>query len=241
MTSMENWILNETDACSSTNDLARELPPWTAVMAERQTSGRGRFGRVWESGCGGLWLSAVVPAPSREPSSRLMPLAAGYSVVRALTEFGAEGLWLRWPNDVMSTHGKCAGILVDRYHSDRCVIGLGVNIFNTPWDDDFRLKHQATRLADLVETCPSIPTVAHRVLDHLRASVERLGRNEAADLMMDLQPFWKHSCRVAVTRHDEMGEYEVMGVGARGHVLLRTAGTSMAAYAPEEITLLREI
>ncbi|MGA7905207.1 MAG: hypothetical protein WCA06_21465, partial [Terrimicrobiaceae bacterium] len=56
------WRLFLFDTVASTNDLARELPPGSAVRARVQTSGRGRFGRRFVSDPGGLWLSAAMRA-----------------------------------------------------------------------------------------------------------------------------------------------------------------------------------
>ena len=56
------WKLFECATAASTNDLARGLPAWSAVRADTQTGGRGRFGRTFVSDRGGLWISAVLPA-----------------------------------------------------------------------------------------------------------------------------------------------------------------------------------
>ena len=56
------WKLFECGSAASTSDLAHDLPVWSAVRADIQTGGRGRFGRVFVSDPGGLWISAVLPA-----------------------------------------------------------------------------------------------------------------------------------------------------------------------------------
>ena len=117
----------------STNDRARELAeagaePYTVVIAEEQSAGRGREGRRWESPPGsGLWMSVV--APPREVAARpLVPLRAGLAVCRAI-EAAAPGVQagLKWPNDVQIGGLKVAGILCEA-GAGGVVIGIGVNV-----------------------------------------------------------------------------------------------------------------
>ena len=122
----------------STNAELRDLadagaPDGTVVVAEHQTAGRGRAGRVWESPPGrGVLLSALtVPGPEHEHAS-LLSLAAGVAACEA-AEAVADGVEarLKWPNDVMVGDGKAAGILVEgelvggefRF----AIVGIGIN------------------------------------------------------------------------------------------------------------------
>lgn len=99
----------------STSDRLKQLaragaPEWTAVLADRQTSGRGREGRTWQSPAGGLYLSVLL-RPRAEPVS-LLPLAAGVAVAEAVAGFGVA-CQLKWPNDVLASGRKLAGILAE--------------------------------------------------------------------------------------------------------------------------------
>ncbi|MSR37172.1 MAG: biotin--[acetyl-CoA-carboxylase] ligase [Gemmatimonadetes bacterium] len=121
------------DVIGSTNDRARELAeagaePFTVVIAEEQTAGRGREGRRWESPPrSGLWMSVV--APLLEATARpLLPLRAGLAACRAV-ESAAPGVraGLKWPNDVLIGGLKVGGILCEGGPS-AVVIGIGVNV-----------------------------------------------------------------------------------------------------------------
>ncbi len=121
----------------STNRRARELaveggPVPALVLADRQTAGRGRQGRSWQSDDpGGLWLSLV---EARGRSAALLPLVAGLAVLEAAEELlgkpWAGTLTLKWPNDVYADGGKLAGILCEAL-GDRVVVGIGVNVNQT--------------------------------------------------------------------------------------------------------------
>ncbi len=116
--------LEETD---STQRLAKEgdFPPGTVVVANRQSRGRGRLGRVWESPRGGLYFSFTLrDEPGKEVSA--LPLVLGYSLRSAVGSFGIEAK-IKWPNDIYAKGKKLAGILVERTKG-RLVVGIGVNV-----------------------------------------------------------------------------------------------------------------
>ena len=121
------------DRIGSTNDRAMALAesgaePFTAVLAEEQTAGRGREGRRWESPEGsGLWISFVAPAAPPSELARV-PLLAGLAVCRAI-ERAAPGVraWLKWPNDVLVEGRKVSGVLCEASGTS-VVVGVGVNV-----------------------------------------------------------------------------------------------------------------
>jgi BirA family biotin operon repressor/biotin-[acetyl-CoA-carboxylase] ligase len=122
------------ETIGSTSDRLKQLaragaPEWTAVLADRQTGGRGREGRTWQSPAGGLYLSVLL-RPRAEPVS-LLPLAAGVAVAEAVAGFGVA-CQLKWPNDVLASGRKLAGILAEATSGgagvEWVVLGIGVNV-----------------------------------------------------------------------------------------------------------------
>ena len=120
----------------STNDLAREralagASHGAAVRARVQRAGRGQQGHRWASPQGGLYLSVVL-WPEVDPTLLSgISAACGIGVVRALDEAGAEGLRLKWPNDIVRGCAKLGGILVEAGQADGrafAVCGVGINI-----------------------------------------------------------------------------------------------------------------
>jgi len=117
----------------STNDwlLARvqALPDGHWVIADRQTAGRGRRGRVWNDGAGNFMGSVLVHADG--PVQQLSFVAA-LAVVEALGEIISPAfVTLKWPNDVLLNGTKCAGILLERQGS-ALVVGIGINLAHHP-------------------------------------------------------------------------------------------------------------
>jgi BirA family biotin operon repressor/biotin-[acetyl-CoA-carboxylase] ligase len=98
------------------------------MVAERQTAGRGRQGRVWQSPPGNLYASGLVQLRASDPSASSLALVTGLAVIDAL---GISSLSLKWPNDVLAGVAKLAGILLER-QGDRVVIGVGINLAHHP-------------------------------------------------------------------------------------------------------------
>ena len=152
----------------------------TAVVAEAQTTGRGRAGRVWESPPGSAILLSVLLRPT-VPPSRLgaLPLTIGVAVAEALEATVIVRPRLKWPNDVWLGERKVAGILtMTRTGADEAfaVVGIGVNV-NSAVDS---LPPGATSL--LVETGGPVDREAvlsslfDRLNDAYRAFVAAGGR-----------------------------------------------------------------
>ena len=113
------------------------VPEGTCVVAEHQSAGKGRQGRVWESPAGaGLWLSVVIDIAAVAPVHRgLLPLAAGLAIADALSEITGLEVMLKWPNDIvidgLAREGspgprKLGGVLIEA--ADQAIVGCGVNV-----------------------------------------------------------------------------------------------------------------
>lgn len=110
---------------------AQSLPYY--VLAERQTSGRGRRGRSWVSPFGeNLYYSLVVRVEGGMRQLEGMSLAVGLALLQVIRGFGVAEAGLKWPNDVLVGERKLAGILLELSGdpADVChvVIGIGLNV-----------------------------------------------------------------------------------------------------------------
>jgi BirA family biotin operon repressor/biotin-[acetyl-CoA-carboxylase] ligase len=162
----------------STNDFARALadagaPAVTLVLAERQTAGRGRAARAWESPAGvGLWFSLVlrdVPAGAVAP----LPLVVALAVARALDPWVETPVGVKWPNVIFLEGRKMGGILCEASWEGGAVshltVGVGLNLLQGPGDFPVHLRPLATSLR--IETARPVSRfqVASAVIDELRA------------------------------------------------------------------------
>lgn len=140
------FSLLELDTVDSTNEYLKrqggQLPDKTVVLAHRQTAGKGRLGRSWQSERGesvtASWLFC-----SLEPQQlQWLPLAAGMALYQSLEgQLGqqTQRLFLKWPNDLVGRQAdgsfkKLAGILCESRCGERsfAVCGIGVNLHQPP-------------------------------------------------------------------------------------------------------------
>jgi BirA family biotin operon repressor/biotin-[acetyl-CoA-carboxylase] ligase len=92
------------DSVTSTQDVARDLPIGSVVLANHQTAGRGRLEHRWEAPAGTALLVSFALAPNP-----LLSLAAGVAAAEAC----GQGVRLKWPNDLLLGGRKVGGILVE--------------------------------------------------------------------------------------------------------------------------------
>ena len=130
----EVTVLQATD---STNSALARLPAEQChahvMLAEKQTSGRGRRQRTWHSPAGGnIYLSLGWRFPLQAAALSTLPLVTALCLCRALDRAGLQGHGVKWPNDVLVNGAKLAGILVETQAVGSgpvlAVIGIGLNV-----------------------------------------------------------------------------------------------------------------
>ena len=106
----------------------------TLLVAERQTAGRGRLGRPWQSAVGdSLTFSLSLPYAPRDWSG--LSLAVGLAVAESLQPDSGLQIGLKWPNDLWVADRKLGGILIEAATAagrSQVVIGIGINIRPRP-------------------------------------------------------------------------------------------------------------
>jgi BirA family transcriptional regulator, biotin operon repressor / biotin---[acetyl-CoA-carboxylase] ligase len=160
------WV----EECGSTNTLladearasqSLETGPITGaiLIADRQTAGKGRLGRIWESEPGtSLTMSLRFTLPNDTDSKAsqllgLLPLAVGLAAHGSMSDIGGARVELKWPNDLMDaeTGRKLAGILCEAVpcgERTAVIVGIGVNV-NKPGEVDGIFAERAQWLNEL--------------------------------------------------------------------------------------------
>jgi len=171
------------ESVGSTLDVAHELAAagadsGTVVVADAQTSGRGRMGRTWRSEPGaGVWLT-LIERPRDVAALDVLSLRIGLGLATALDEFAALPVRLKWPNDLYVGARKLGGVLVEVRWRDSApewaAIGVGVNI---------RVHEGETGAAGL-ETRVTRAGVLSRMVPAIRAAAARVGSLDRSELDM---------------------------------------------------------
>jgi BirA family biotin operon repressor/biotin-[acetyl-CoA-carboxylase] ligase len=135
------YFLDEVD---STNSYAQRLaadgePEGSVVVADYQSAGRGRQGRVWSSVRGKNVCMSVILRPEIPPREvQIVTLGAGVALARAVRGLYGLDARLKWPNDLMISGKKAAGILTEMSSAGdtvrHVVLGIGINVNSASGD-----------------------------------------------------------------------------------------------------------
>jgi len=209
---------------------AREgAPEGTVVLADRQTAGRGRLDRIWQSppGCN-LYISILLRpliAPAEAPQITLM---SGVAVAEMLSLLCPAGVGLKWPNDVLVRGRKICGILTELRIAGRAVeavvVGIGVNVNMAGADFDPAYRETATSLSQETEQTHSREDLAYLLCERFEQWYETFLREGFAPVREGwLARSEMEGKRVRVHFRDEVQEGVVAGVDHDGALLLTDA------------------
>ena len=226
----------------------------TLLVAERQTAGRGRMGRVWDSshtealeGSASLTFSLGLPLAPADWSG--LSLAVGLAVAEGLDPDGSAGVRLKWPNDLwLADDRKLAGILVetaslplstgaegaagaDLAAARYVVIGIGINI--APQRGAPAPVAGATPRAGLQDVLPAVdaPAALARVLAPLVAAVQQFEAQGFAPFQARFAA--RDVLRGRAVRLSDGTEGQALGVDAQGAFRVQTAAGVQAVISNE--------
>lgn len=148
-------ILEET---SSTNNYAKELAAngaahGTVIIAEKQSSGKGRLGRKFESPSGkGLYMSVIIRPEFSVEFAPMITSAAAVASAEAVEQLCGCNVGVKWVNDLYMNGKKICGILTEASLGlemnmlDFAVIGIGINVRSHDFGDE--LNSRVTTVED---------------------------------------------------------------------------------------------
>jgi BirA family biotin operon repressor/biotin-[acetyl-CoA-carboxylase] ligase len=149
----EIYYFQEIDSTNrKAHDQARKAArEGTVILADFQSEGKGRRGRVWESPPGLNLYASIVLRPHIPPViAPQITLLAGVAIANALARTSGQEMRIKWPNDVLLRGKKVAGILSEmEVEGDRIrfiILGMGVNVNWKPEDIPSNLREIATSL-----------------------------------------------------------------------------------------------
>jgi BirA family biotin operon repressor/biotin-[acetyl-CoA-carboxylase] ligase len=125
----------------TTMDKAKSLakndaPHLSVVIAENQTTGRGRLNRKWISSKGGLWFTLILKPGTPPPLSYIYNFTASLSLSTSLRQLFDVNVSVKWPNDLLLNGKKLVGLLSEMETRGDMVefinIGIGINVNNQP-------------------------------------------------------------------------------------------------------------
>lgn len=243
------------DEATSTNTLllkraATGQKSGSVIAAEWQSGGRGRLGRAWHSGLGNaLTFSLLWRFECGLSGLSGLSLATGVALMRAFQQLGINSAQLKWPNDIMTEHGKVAGILIeaqgDMLGPSVVVFGIGINL-SLPQKILQRIDQPVSDLSRLAESLPSRNHFLATVLGKLDDVLSEFADQGFAALREEWESahFYQNKQAQLLLPDGTVIQGIVRGVNQDGALLVAVSATAGAAteirtYHSGEISIRR--
>ncbi len=232
------------DEITSTNQYAKRIgeegaPEGTLVVADEQTQGKGRSGRVWSTPHGTAIAMTLLIRPKLPPASiSMVTLVMGLAVARACRELYHLPVGIKWPNDVVIHGKKLCGILTElsaeMMSVNYVVIGTGINVNVKEFPEEIQktatsialeLGHETGR-AELIASC----------MEYFEVYYEKFIQAG------DLSPLMEEYNELLLNRDQKVRVLEpgreytgtALGINQNGELLVvREDGSRTAVYAGE--------
>ena len=208
-------------------------PTGLVVVADHQTSGRGRLGRTWVAPPGASLLVSLLLRPTVAPDRRhLLVMAAGLAMAEAVEAETGVVAGLKWPNDLLVGERKLAGILAEAT-ADALVVGIGVNI---EW---LEVPTELTAIATACNLEGGRPTTPATVLQaFLDRYTDRLEDHDASRAAYEAR-LLTLGRRVRVEQAGGVLTGVAIGVDPDGRLRLRTDDATELAIAVGDVVHVR--
>ncbi|MCR4441189.1 MAG: biotin--[acetyl-CoA-carboxylase] ligase [Peptococcaceae bacterium] len=233
---------------SSTNDLAKAMaaqgsPEGTLVVADKQTKGKGRMGRSWESPSGkGLYFSLVLKPKIKPVHAPQLTLVAAVAVCRAIRGLTKLPVTIKWPNDILLEDKKVCGILTEMSSEidqiNYIVLGIGVNVNQGKDDFPENLRDKAISLAAAAGCLFRRVALLLEIVKELR-TVYRLYQREGFAVIVESWIKMNSTLgrEVFVSSHGEQYCGTAEGIDEQGRLLVRKGDGTLETLVAGDISL----
>ena len=235
------------ESLDSTNTKVRELAhqgakEGTVVVAEKQTAGKGRRGRSWESPAGtNIYMSVLLRPQIEVNKAPMLTLVMAYSIEKVLKEKGCESVQIKWPNDLVLSGKKICGILteteLDGMNIGHVVVGVGVNVNEKEFPEE--LADKATSLYLEGNKVEDRKVLIKDILERFSEDYEHFLEEESLAFMKDEYNQMLVNCKREVRVLDPGNEYTAVahGINEVGELLVEKADGSMEAVYAGEVSV----
>jgi len=223
----------------------------TVLIADEQTHGKGRLGRLWLSPAGkNLYMSIILKPhilPIDAPFLTLMAAVACASAIRSLTSIPVS---LKWPNDLMASDKKLGGILTEiKADANRVIyavigIGININLLSEDMPDDIKdiatsikieQKRKAENNSDFSRTLIAVQTL--KELDRWYNIFLNKGKIIIKDEWLKLSSTINRAVKVTVFNAILKGTAQ--GIDDSGMLVLQLSNNCLKKISAGDVTILR--
>ena len=241
-----SYAIRYLPSTTSTQDVAKSLadggaPEGTVVLAEEMSAGRGRLGRKWHAGPGGLWMTAVLRPEVPPARVQLFSLLSSVAVARAIERVCRFRPEVKWPNDVLAGGRKVCGILLEASVEADSVryllLGVGINVNN---EIPAELREVAVSLKEVVGAPVPRLQLLRAFLVELDALYGRLREGDVEGILREWRSYASTlGRRVRAVYRDEVVEGLAVDVEEDGSLVLKLDDGSTYVVRAGDLVHLR--
>lgn len=205
------------------------------VFASKQSKGRGRLGRIWESPQGGAYFSVILRPKHKASDIPQLSLVAGLALAEGVRQLCRIYPSIRWPNDLIFEDKKLAGILVEAKNS-AVVVGVGINV----GAKSAKLPESATSLSKIMKTAPHPHQATGAFWRRFSTWYAIWNAEGFAPIREALRPWISHFGQpIHVTVGKRRFEGTATDLDEQGRLVARLDSGFLRAFDMGEVTLLR--
>ncbi len=233
----------------STNDLAHQaalnnLPTPAVFLAEQQTAGRGRNGKLWASDANlGLWMSVLLRPIQPALLWPRITTAAATLVADTLRSNLNVPVKIKWPNDLWIGTAKVAGIIAETGTSaggPYAVLGIGINVLHSLSDFPPEIRSTATSLKIQTPAATCRNALVSQILEslsHLDDSISDRGFSTVIERARTLSCVLHQSVKLSLNGESLSGR--ALDLTSEGHLVLMTSEGCERILHSGEVTHIR--
>jgi BirA family biotin operon repressor/biotin-[acetyl-CoA-carboxylase] ligase len=237
----DGYNLIKHDKIDSTNEEAKRLIKSNSVhhglviTAEEQSSGHGRYGRVWESPKGNLYTSVILKLEGDLQTISQVSFVAAVAVGQVLAEILPDSeIQYKWPNDILAGQKKICGILLEsvggNYDYGWFVVGIGINVENCP----HKMPFPATYMKRLNESCISAAELLPKIITSLDNQLNMWQNKGFSPIRKAwLAKAYKLKEEIQVNLHGERVEAIFKGINSEGELEISIDGKKLLINSGE--------
>lgn len=220
-------LLKKLGTVDSTNNWIRKnidnLSGYDAVLARKQTAGKGRGDKKWFSPEGGLWLSILID--ENDMNKGILSIICSVAIVNTLLDFNIEPS-IKWPNDILINSRKIGGILIEKVNK-KFITGIGLNL-NIPHSKfPHNLQKRVSSLKEIINDRISIKKTARNIIKQIKKGAEEQEKFYATYLLFN-QDLGKN---VEIIINDRKIKGRVAGINNDGSIKIATSGKIKTYYS----------
>jgi len=233
----------------STMDYAKKLaerdePEGTVVIADYQSHGRGRFGRIWRAEAGENILMSIILRPTI-PLEKfgIIPLLTAVSVSEAIEKNASVKVTTKWPNDLLINGKKFCGILMEvsitADKGDFAILGIGVNVNQTKFPEE--IQDYATSLRLSTGKTYNRTALVQDILRSLETDYVELNRRKDFKSVTDR---WRKRCEmfgkeITVIQAGKTITGKAIDIDERGFLLLEVENSNIIKLSSGDVTVVK--